>query len=137
MFRVVRFSIMEHLGPILCWYADGKKESTKNTIMDSCCTSAGFGFCYYDESGDLCAHFALHINQELGICILSYLTLSPIVADRDRTIMRVFDFIYQHLTEKKVDSLEIESLNVPKEVFTVLKFNKLSESKLLEKRLKV
>lgn len=134
--EIVPFSSMKHLGLILSWYVESEVEKTKYTVLQSCCTSNNYGFCYFE--GDLClGHFSLHVNPELKMGIVNYITLNPILNDKAFVITKILDHMMQFFTEKKLDSFEIDTLTTPIEVFKILRQHLVSRSSILEKRLKI
>lgn len=134
--NIVPFTPMAHLGQILCWYNEEEKAQTRCTILESCCTSNNSGFCYVEQ--DVClAHFSLHTNKQLHIGIVNYITLCPLLKNKDLVIMKVFDYIMQHYTEQDIDSFEIQTTTMQKEVFDAFKPKLISKSLILERKVKL
>lgn len=132
---IVPFIPMPHLGQILSWWKESDVAQTKSTILESCCTPSNTGFCYVEN--DIClAHFSLHTNKALGIGIVHYIYLCPILEDKNKVSIKILDYIMQYYTDQNIDSFEILTLSTSKEVLEVFKPKLVSKSLILEKKVK-
>lgn len=134
--KIIPFIPMAHLGQILSWYKESEVAQTRGTILESCCTPSNSGFCYIEDNICL-AHFSLHTNSALHIGIVNYITLCPILKEKNRVIMKIFDYIMQYYVDKKIDSFEIQTQTTSKEVFEVFKPSIISKSLILERKVKL
>lgn len=134
--NIVPFSIPKHLSLILQWYPDSKSEEVRNTVLDACLGYAKFGFCYFEENVCL-ANFALHVNKDLGLGIVNYVTLSPTVKqeDKNKVLFSILEHVKSFFLENTLDSFEIYSTTVPKEFFQLDK-TLISSSVTLERKVK-
>lgn len=133
---IIPFSPMAHLGQICSWYKESEIVQTKSTILESCCTASNLGFCYVEDKMVL-AHFSLHTNKQLHIGIINYITLCPLLKDKNLVIMKVFDYIMQYYSDQQIDSFEIQTLTTSKDVFEVFKPKLISTSLILERKVKL